>query len=339
MPPSAGLAIHWAVSGIPNPGDRSMRARLARDRGPMPRRLDPDPSLPIIISPAAARAAGLSINQVRYRLDAKRWSRVTWGAYRSSLSLPDNLDAFARARVDHGHRALACAVRNPGSVIGFESAAILIGLPLVSPVPDLVTLIVPPGHWSGVRSGIRFRTGIVSGRDRAEGSLRVTGVDRTWLDLARTAPLADALAVGDWASAMGLLDVSRMRHDVDAIAGLRGCRRAMRALDLVDGRRESPLESASYAYFAEMRIPLPDCQVVLSAPSGQFLARVDFWWAHARLIGECDGRSKYRTPADLYDEKRREDGLREMGYGVMRWGMSDLRGRALAERLRRRLQS
>lgn len=305
----------------------------------MPRRLGPDPSLPTVISPAAARAAGLSIDQVRYRLDAERWNRVTWGAYRSALALSDGLDSFAQARIDHAHRALACAMRNPGSVIGFESAAILAGLPLVSRPPDLVTLVVPPGRWSGIRSGIRFRTGIVARRDLVNGTIRVTGVDRTWLDLARTAPLADALAMGDAARAMGLLDVGRVRDDIASLAGLRGCRRAIRALDLVDARRESPLESASFAYFAESGIPLPDCQVVLRGTRGRFLARVDFWWESARLVGECDGRSKYRTPGDLYDEKRREDGLREMGYGVMRWGMSDLRGRGLAERLRSRLES
>ena len=105
----------------------------------------------------------------------------------------------------------------------------------------------------------------------------------------------------------------------------------------MDGRRESPLESQSWAYFLRNRIPLPKLQVEIVDEWGDFVGRVDTLWSEARVIGEVDGRSKYATPDDVYREKRREDALRAMGFEVIRWGFSDLRSRALALRIARTL--
>ncbi|MCX6433100.1 MAG: hypothetical protein NTX29_10030 [Actinobacteria bacterium] len=97
------------------------------------------------------------------------------------------------------------------------------------------------------------------------------------------------------------------------------------------------LESASFAYFVEHRLPLPRLQVELRTDAGRFVARVDVLWERSRLVGECDGRLKYAVADDLYREKRREDEIRALGYGVIRWGMADLRSPALAVRIRRLL--
>ena len=155
--------------------------------------------------------------------------------------------------------------------------------------------------------------------------------------MARTAPLADSLALGDARVRTGALDRQRLADRVEAARGSRGCRRAATALAHLDPARETPLESDSWAYFLQHQIPLPEMQVELRSGSGRFIARVDFWWRHARLVGECDGRLKYRTPEDVYAEKRREDEIREQGCRVLRWGAGDLRGPHLAARLRRAL--
>ena len=117
----------------------------------------------------------------------------------------------------------------------------------------------------------------------------------------------------------------------------RGCRWAGLSLSHVSSLRESALESGSWAYFVEHRIPLPTMQVEFRAVGGRLIGRVDFWWESARLIGECDGRMKYSTASDLYREKVREDALREEGQRFIRWGWRDLGDRGLAVRLRRAL--
>jgi very-short-patch-repair endonuclease len=67
------------------------------------------------------------------------------------------------------------------------------------------------------------------------------------------------------------------------------------------------------------------------------IGRVDFLWDQYRTIGEFDGRLKYdgERRQTLYDEKRREDRLREAGFEVVRFGWADVQGeaRALGRRL------
>lgn len=303
----------------------------------MPRLLGPAPDLPVVFTLQQARAAGLSADQVRYRVESGTWARLSRDTYRRVDWLPAGLDHFAEARLDHVHRAVAAVRRNPGSIIGFASAVTIHGLPLISRLPELVTLIVPPGAWTGTRHGIHFRQGVLADDDVTGGRVPTTSPDRTWTDMARTASLADALAIGDAGLRLGALDRARLTEMVAAARGSRGCRRAADALTHLDPARETPLESDSWAYFLRHRIPLPEMQVELRSRGRRFIARVDFWWKHARLVGECDGRLKYATPDDVYAEKRREDEIRAEGCGVVRWGALDLRGPQLAQRLLRAL--
>jgi hypothetical protein len=303
----------------------------------MPRLIGPDPDLPVVFTLQQARAAGLSVDQVRHRVDSGRWTRLSRDTYRRADWLPDGLDRFAEARLDHVHRTIAAARRNPGSVIGFESATVVQGLPLISRLPAEVTLIVPPSAWTGTRHGIRFRQAVLTEDDLSGDRIAITSRERTWTDIARTASLADALSSGDAGLRAGTLDRARLTALVAACRGRRGARRAALALEHLDPSRETPLESESWAYFVRYLIPLPEMQVEIRSAHGQFVARVDFRWKRARLVGECDGRLKYMTPEDVYAEKRREDAIRAEGNGVVRWGATDLRGPHLAQRLIRAL--
>ena len=127
--------------------------------------------------------------------------------------------------------------------------------------------------------------------------------------------------------------VSDVLDSVDALPGLS---RARRAAPLLNGLRETPLESASYAYMVEHRIPRPRLQVTIADERG-FVARVDFLWddvpSGRRVVGESDGVVKYGAAGEAYREKVREDRLRAAGYRVIRWGFSDLRTPTLAQRL------
>lgn len=301
----------------------------------MPRSRAADAPLPPVFSLADAAARGLSARQVQYRVRIGVFVRVARDLYRCRDPLPAGVDPFTRQRLDHMARAMAAARRNSGSSVGFESAAICLGFPLASSTPSDVTLVVPPGAWTGRRSGILRRSAVVQVSDLLDPGVPVTNAARTWVDLARTGSLADALCVGDAALAAGAVTSRELARRLDALGGVRGVRRARRALRLISGARESPLESMSYAYFVEHRIPLPRCQADIRSPNGLFLGRVDFLWESARLAGEADGRLKYADAEAVYAEKRREDAIRAEGYAFIRWGMPDLRTPALADRLRR----
>jgi hypothetical protein len=265
------------------------------------------------------------------------WSWVARGAYlpQGSLGL-ESLDEYARLRVEHVHRAVAAADRNPGSTIAYESAALVSQVPVLT-VPDLVQLVVAPGHWSGRRSGINFRRLVLEDSDVMRLRVSVTTPARTWMDMCRRGRLADALAAGDAGLRRGIFTRDELVAAAAKAEPLPGWRRVSTALELVDGIRETPLESASFAYFVESGIPLPACQVVIRR-AGRFVARVDFLWDDpdrgVRVIGESDGVLKYADRGEAWREKVREDELRADGYGFVRWGMADLRSARLAHRLR-----
>lgn len=303
----------------------------------MPRLLGPDPDLPVVITRESALAAGLTDDQIAYRIATGRWERIAQGYYRRADWAPDLLDSYARLRLDHVHRAVLAVRRNRGSTIGIESAACVLGMPLISAIPAHVCLLVPAGRWTGTRHGICFRQGAVGPDDLSPHAVPVTSAVRTWTDIARTKSLSDALAAGDSALRRGLFVREHVTDAVAAISGARGCRRAQLALHHLDGIRETPLESASWAYFVTNRLPLPRMQVEIRTVAGRFIARVDFLWDEARVVGECDGRLKYASAEDVYAEKRREDDIRSEGYGMTRWGFTDLHTPDLARRIRRAL--
>lgn len=106
-------------------------------------------------------------------------------------------------------------------------------------------------------------------------------------------------------------------------------------LDLADGRRESPGETRLAHALHLMRLPVtPQFPVEI----GAFTAVVDFLVDGEAVILEFDGRVKYGRTADepdpfgkrrdpgqvVWEEKRREDRLRELGYEVVRVIWSDL---------------
>jgi hypothetical protein len=138
----------------------------------------------------------------------------------------------------------------------------------------------------------------------------------------------------DAAAHAGLLD----RESLAAV--LQDCRdfpaigRAARVLEALDPAAESPLETLSRWRLQALGLDL-DSQVEIYAPDGRFVARVDFL-LDGCVVGEADGRGKYAGPADLWAEKRREDDIRQLGFGFTRWGWDDvwLAAHEVAERMR-----
>lgn len=298
----------------------------------MPRSAGPDPEMPFIVSAERALAAGLTRDQVRQRVRSGRWSRLAHGVYRrNDVAAPMPEDIFARARREHAELAVARALALPGTIIAGMSAAAVHDIPIVSEPPDRVCL-VRPGTSSIGRKGAGIRGWPIGPQDVLATSPRVTKVPRTWFDVARTGTLADALCAGDFLLRHSLAICSDLSNLAESSA--RHAARARTALQHLHADRESPLESASWAYFVSHRLPLPQMQVTLRTSQGRFIGRVDFLWPQARLVGECDGRGKYQTSGDLFAEKLREDELRAEGFRVVRWGFQHLRTGELAARLR-----
>ena len=95
---------------------------------------------------------------------------------------------------------------------------------------------------------------------------------------------------------------------------------------------ESVGEVRSMHMFRVAGIPRPQPQFVLNRGDA-FVARTDFGWEAFRHVGEFDGEVKYgrlnphigrELGQVVVEEKRREDAVRELHYGMSRWGWRDL---------------
>ncbi|MBU6245997.1 MAG: hypothetical protein KGP12_12355 [Actinomycetales bacterium] len=287
----------------------------------MPRLVTADPSgLPDLVRADQARAVGLTAGQIRHRVRSGRWSAPVRGVYDP---VPTDHDSPPQAADDeHARQARAHALAHARSTIALGSAAVLHGLPLVSGIPRDVHLISEVGR-AETRAGVTIHRLPLGDNDVVNLGAPVTSAVRTWADITRVAALADSLSLGDAGIRQGQLTAT-MLVEVAAIATGRGCRRMRAAAALVDGRRESALESWSAACFHRWGLPMPDHQAVIRDHRGDQVARVDFLWDDVAVIGEADGAGKYDMANSLYEEKRREDRLRSMGFRVIRWGWSDL---------------
>ena len=116
---------------------------------------------------------------------------------------------------------------------------------------------------------------------------------RAVVDRCRHVEFRDCLIVGDAALHLGRSTPTEIHEAIDFCTGWAGIRGARTAAAYFDGRRESPLESLSYAAFVQHGLPLPACQVPIVDDWGELLGIVDFYWRELGVIGEADGRLKY----------------------------------------------
>lgn len=130
---------------------------------------------------------------------------------------------------------------------------------------------------------------------------------------------------------------------VEVIGRRPGIERVRAALPRCDGRHESPGETVAawvlhhlgHRTVAQFAVPGTES----FTPGGRGY-RADLGIVGTRVLVEFDGRSKYASGQDLWDEKRREDRIRALGWEVVRLTWVDLqhpeRIRALVEAALRR---
>ena len=298
---------------------------------------------PLLILRRDALTSGLVDDEIARLRRRGEWTSLRRGAYVAG-ALPS--DRGIRHLLDV--RATVAGLRTP-AVVSHGSAAVVHGLPLWGVPLNQVHITRHPPARSDSEPRLRSHAAQLDDSDVVGiGPLLVTSPARTVVDLARVLPFAPALALADAALRSRAATREQLTALVDRGAGTRGTRSARRVLEAADGRSESVGESRSRAVMLQLQIPLPDLQVEVRRPNGVLVARCDFGWTEARLLGEFDGRVKYgrllRPGQDAGDvvfaEKRREDALRDQDWGMVRWVWNDLDaplafGRRLTERLRR----
>ncbi|GAB3712970.1 hypothetical protein [Mariniluteicoccus flavus] len=269
-------------------------------------------------------ARGLTRSEVLARVRRGEARQVRPGVW--SLDDPDTPEGLHRELL----AATAPGLRD-GAVLSHVSAAVLHGLPVPKAALDRVHL-TRAGEGGKRSRFLHLHRGKVPDADLVElDGFVVTGLERTAVDLARTLSPMDALAAADVAVGLGVERDAALAR-IAAMPRWPGNPRARNAFVHADARAESPGESWSRWRMIELGVPLPDLQVTLFDADGFEVARPDFLWKEAGLVGEFDGAIKYgrclkpgQSIADvIMAEKEREERIRRLGYWIVRWTAAEL---------------
>ena len=219
------------------------------------------------------------------------------------------------------------------AVVSHASAAVLHNLPIGYDQLGRIHLTRDQDGGGKTRRYVHVHGMPLSDHDVVEvGGFRVTNLARTVLDLSCTMRPLHAVPLGDAALRAGL-STDELAQKLAEAGRRRGIASARRTAALLDIRSESPGESMSRVVFAEHRIPAPELQFPVIDGAGRFVGRCDFGWEEECTLGEFDGKAKYgdlllkpgQTPQDaLFEEKQREDRLRDCGWQIVRWIWADL---------------
>ncbi len=288
--------------------------------------------------------AGWSRHQIEWALKSGRWLALRRGVY-----CPKERYDAADPTDRHLLLCRAALMAHDGRhVLSHLSAALSYRLP--APLGDLGR----PSLTRGERLASTDRQDdLVVQAARLRGyetdawqGFRRTTPARTVADCLRHLAAPDGVPIADAAIHAGLTTVRAISETLAAQEGWPYLARGQDALALVDGRRESWLESYSFVTLYRSGIALPVPQVEIYDSSGAFVGRVDGFWPDHATACEADGRTKY-TIAELQAvahaasddlaearvearrralsrEKEREDRLRDTGLEVVRWGTADV---------------
>lgn len=295
-------------------------------------------ALPDPFTTTDAAAAGVNAWALRQLLRHGGAVRLQRGVYRLSATPPDE-QRWERIRREHLERARQALRAHPGHALSHETAAAARGW-WTSLHPDgvvhLTALTVQPRTRRVGDLWLHHSDSVTNDLDEVDGMPCLTAA-RTVADCLRTLRAPNAVAIAD--SALRRRDTSRREVEA-ALAEQRrwvGRPRAVEALELVDPRRETWLESCSFATLAELGVEPPTPQVEVFDGWGQFVGRVDGIWIADGTVAEADGDGKYLRPGTGSDpapevaarvvlqERRRERAVEGTGLVVVRWTRQEIR--------------
>lgn len=287
-------------------------------------------------STAEAHRVGVRPSELKTAVLAGDLIRVRRGAYVRAMR-------WRAAAPEERYRlaVMAIARTRPLDALSHHAALAVRGLPLWAYDPERVDLL------SDVSQGVRRdrlrlhpATGVpIETVDGVGVVTAARAVVRTALTMGRDC----AVVAGDAALRAALLTEADLLAEVALITPHEGRARAFDAVQLMDGKAESVGESRTRLVLADLNLTW-ESQFVVTDISGHFIARVDF--LVEGVVLEFDGRVKYERQRDDGDqavdpgqvvwlEKRREDGIRRVGYPVERvvWDELDRPG-LLGRRIR-----
>ena len=255
--------------------------------------------------------------------------RIVSGIYMETATFVELSDRDRRRAIIVAH-----AAASPSSVVVGRSAALLWNLPLANFRLDSTVELGGRASSSERRGPVLYRS-VSAARIRhlttEFGTVRVTDVTTTGIDLARWHSLDDAVVAMDLAAQRGRLTLVDLMRAAEARRGAKGMGAAGDLLRLVTSQSESPRESELKLQMWRAGLPPPFQQTRFVDAAGEFVGRSDFFF-EVGIAVEYHGRGKFEgefgeDPALAMRRKmERQDRLMELGVvlvNVERDGFAD----------------
>ena len=290
-------------------------------------------------SAATARIAGFTDEQIRYLVHIGVWRKVRRGIYTYGGAEPGPITRAAAAVIASGltpdDGGVQADDRIPCAVAAGRTAARVWEIPVIDD-DDPAMKRLERNEDDVIRTDGRSTSATLRTRRVDLDPADVTFVDGVpVLTLLRTLPdlavvlTADALVVAlDHVLHTGDVSLVEMEALAAQVTNRPGTRALRRAVQLADGRAESPLETLTRLVLLPV-LPGLRPQVEVRDRRGQLIARLDLADEELRLGVESDGGSHRGRAAD----DRRRDA--KTGYTIERCTWFDVRRRS--DDLRRRV--
>lgn len=239
--------------------------------------------------------------ELRARVRGKRWLRVHGPTYRLADAEPGARMRVSAAGLAIGRSVPAC----------LHTAAELHGFGILD---DPVTHVaVDPDLPCRRRRGLWPHQLVLAPQDvvRLRCGVLATRADRTAVDLARTVPPMDGLAVLDAALAAGACSPESLAGEIERHVGLRGVRQARTLLTLAEYGPDSPQESRMRWRCHEARLPRPTVQLPVSGRDGRSHRWLDLGWDDVKVGLEYDGEVGHDGAVRRRADRRRHNVLQD----------------------------
>lgn len=217
------------------------------------------------------------------------------------------------------------------AVIAGAAAAALHGARWVDADTD-VELI-----WRNARApeGVVTRAdALLDGEVRRLRGLPVTTVERTAFDLGRRGSLVAAVARLDALANATHVDADDVRRLAGQHPGARGLRQLHCALDLTDGKAQSPRESRLRLLLIDAGFPPPRTQIPVLGADGYPRYYLDMGWEDIMLAVEYDGEQHRVSREQFRKDVERAEFLHRRGWTLIRV-LADHRDSEIVWRVRR----
>jgi hypothetical protein len=280
---------------------------------------------------------GYGPREISQLLRENEWRRVRHGTYTTAATWVSADEAGRHLLVAHA----VVGSLDGDVVLTHQTAAAAMGVPLWGVPLDDVHVHRDAGRSSRREAGVVHHLGSLPDDQVTKvNGLWVCIPERTALDVSRVVSFESGVVIVDGLRRETAFDLERCSELLEQQRDWHGSVRASRVVNFSDHRAATVGESRCRVLLARIGLPRPDLQREIRDVDGRLVAITDLYIDLIRTAVEFDGKIKYGRKlyeqsgaiqdVDLgqvvWNEKRREDQVRDLGHEMTRIVWHELDG-------------